>query len=282
MTTIPQLPSVTEVGAGDLLPLSQGGTLYAATVGQVVTGLQAEITLPTGDLLGRVSTGAGAPEAVSLGLGLDLSAGALSASGADHASFPVQMALSLSDQIVMNAAGQPALLDVVALRGLFTAGSGVTIDSDGTLALTVSAIAGPQGVQGPAGPAGLQGPAGPQGPQGAGLLAPSTRNSAGSINGGDYVAIWQNGANGWITYQQLIGGQTIDQLPSAGPARDSDQILVAQNSNSLSSQTFSSIWTYVASKLPTIKTMVVELTANTVLDGTSHNGRILVVGPPLP
>ena len=281
MTTIPQLPLVTEVGAGDLLPLSQDGTLYAATVGQLVTGLQAEIILPTGDMLGRVSTGAGAPEPVSIGAGLDLAGGSLSATGADHAKFPLQATLSLTDQVIMNAAGTPALLDVVALRGLFTAGTGITIDSNGTLAVTVSSVAGPQGSQGAVGPAGLQGPAGPQGPQGTGLQPPSTGNSLGSINAGDYVAIWQNGANGWITYQQLIGGQTIDQLPSAGPAQDSDQILVAQNSNSLSSQTFSAIWSYIASKLPTTKTTVVELTVNTVLDGTSHNGRVLVASQPL-
>jgi hypothetical protein len=281
MTTIPQLPVVAEVGSDDLLPLSQGGVLYAATVEQIVHGLQSQITLSTGGLLGRVSAGAGGPETIGLGNGLSLVTGSLTATGGDHAAFPVQATMSLTDQVVLNANGKPSLLALSALRGLFNAGAGITIDSGGAISATVSSIAGPAGIQGPAGSQGPQGPAGPQGPKGSGLTAPSAGNSAASINAGDYIAIWQNGGNGWITYQQLIGGQTIDQLPSAGPAQDSDQILVAQSSNSLSSQSFAAIWAYTLSKLPTVRKAIVEIVANTVLDGTSHNSRVLVASQPL-
>lgn len=281
MTTIPQLPVAPSAGATDLVALSQGGTLYAASVEQITTGLQQEIILPTGDLLGRVSAGAGEPEAIMLGVGLGLQSATLAATGTDHVSFPLLDTFSISDEVVINAAGKPSRLPMAELRGLFTAGSGVALDADGILSVTASAIAGPAGPVGPAGPAGLQGAVGPAGATGAGLMAPGVANATSTIAGSDYVAIWQNGSNAWISYQQLIGGQTIDQLPAAGPVADSDLLLVAQGGNALSSQSFASIWTYVAQKIPTMRQRIVELNSNTVLDATTHNQRILVVSQPM-
>jgi hypothetical protein len=281
MTTIAQLPAAASVGASDLLPLSQAGQLYSVSVSLLTGNLQPLLSVPTGDLLGRNSTGAGAPEAVSVGTGLALASGTLSADGADHAGFPVQSTMSLSDNIVINTAAAPGLLPVTALRGLFSAGAGVSIDDNGVVAVPVSSIAGPAGPQGPAGPTGATGPQGPAGATGPGLSAPAAGNSASSIGATDYVAIWQNGANAWMPYGQFLGGQTINQLPAAGPAADSDELLVAQGSDSLSVQSFASIWTYLQAKLPSYKTGIVELTTNTVLDGTSHNNRVLVASAPL-
>jgi hypothetical protein len=276
MTTIAQLPSASTVGASDLLPISQAGLLYAATVSQVTAGLQPLITVPTGDILGRISTGAGGPEAVSVGTGLALSAGALAANGADHASFPLQSAFTISDELVINAGSSPALLPMASLRGLFSAGSGVAIDENGVITVTVSSLAGPAGSAGPQGPAGAAGPAGPAGPAGAGLAGPAAGNSASAVGASDYVALWQNGGIAWIPYGQFLGGQTIDQLPAAGPVADGDELLVAQGGNTLSSQSFGAIWSYIQGKLPGYQSAVVELTSNTVLDSTEHNGRILV------
>lgn len=281
MTTIPQLPSVATVTSADLLPLSQGGTLYAASVAQVTSGLQDEIVVPTGEMLGRASAGAGAPESVALGAGLALSATTLAADGLDHLTFPLLSTFVSSDEVIVNAGGAPARLPAADLRGLFTAGSGISIDSQGTLSVTASGVAGPAGPVGPTGAVGPQGPAGPVGPQGQGLAAPGTGNTASGIVGTDYVAIWQNGANAWISYKQLIGGETIDQLPAAGPAGDGDLLLVAQGGNALASQSFAAIWAYVAAKLPTVKPRVVELTGDTVLDATTHNRAILVASQPL-
>jgi hypothetical protein len=281
MTTIAQLPAAASVGASDLLPLSQAGVLYSVSVSQLTQNLQPLISVPSGDLLGRNSAGAGTPEVVSLGAGLALAGGILSADGADHAGFPVQATMSLNDNLVISTGTSPGLLPVAALRGLFSAGSGVAINGNGVVSVTASAIAGPAGPQGPAGPAGATGPQGPAGATGAGLSAPAAGNTASSIGATDYVAIWQNGANAWMPYGQFLGGQTINQLPAAAPAADSDELLVAQGSNSLSVQSFGSVWTYVQGKLPSFKAGVVELTANTVLDGTSHNNRILVASAPL-
>ncbi len=281
MTTIAQLPAATSVGGSDLLPLSQAGSLYSIKVSQLNAGLQPLLSVQTGELLGRQSIGAGAPEALGVGTGLVLAHGTLGATGADHAFYPVQAGLSLSDDVVINNQGTPGLLPVAALRGLFTAGAGVSINATGVIAVTASAIAGPAGPTGATGPAGPTGPQGIAGPAGSGLAAPSASNSVSSISAGDYVAIWQNGATAWMPYSQFIGGQTINQLPAAAPASDSDILLVAQGSTSLNVQSFGALWTYMQSKLPSLKAGIVELTANTVLDGTAHNERILIASQPI-
>jgi hypothetical protein len=281
MTTIAELPAVATVGPGDLLPLSQAGLTYSVSVSQLTASLQPVINVPSGELLGRNSAGTGGPEAVVLGSGLALSNGVIAANGGDHSGFPLQLAMSLSDNVVIEAGTAPGLLRVTALRGLFSAGNGIAINPAGVIAVTESGIAGPPG---PPGATGAQGPAGPSGPVGAtgqGLIAPDTQNSASTIGSSDYVAIWQNGTNAWIPYGQLIGGQTINQLPAAAPAADSDTLLVAQGGNALSVQGFGALWTYLQAKIPSLKTNVVELTANTVLDGTSHNDRLLVASQPI-
>lgn len=281
MTTIAQLTPATSVGAGDLLPLSQAGVLYSVTVSELTANLQPVINIPSGDLLGRNSIGAGEPEPVTVGTGLALSAGALAATGADHAGFPVQGSMGLSDDVVISANGVPGLLPVMALRGLFSPGAGLAIDDNGVISVTVSSVAGPAGPQGPAGATGAVGPAGATGPAGAGLAGPAAGTSASSVGDSDYVALWQNGALAWMPYGQFLGGQTIDELPAAGPVGDSDELLVAQSGNTLSVQSFSAIWAYLQGKLPSVQSAVVELTANTVLDSTEHNNRFLVASAPI-
>lgn len=280
MTTIAQLTPAASVGAGDLLPISQAGLLYSVTVSELTASLQPVINVPSGSLMGRNSMGAGGPEAVAVGTGLALNSGTLAATGADHAAFPVLAALNLSDDFVVSSNGAPGLLPVTALQGLFSAGSGISIDN-GVISVTVSSVAGAVGPQGPAGPAGAAGVAGPQGPAGVGLNGPAAQNVASAVGDNDYVALWQNGALSWMPYGQFLGGQTIDELPAAAAAGDSDQLLVAQAGNALSVQSFGALWTYVQSKLPDVQAGVVELTANTVLDSTQHNGRFLVVSQPI-
>ena len=151
MTTIAQLPPAVSVGANDLLPLSQAGSLYAVSVSQITASLQPIINVPTGDLLGRQSIGSGGPEAIGIGAGLALASGQLFADGTDHAGFPVQGAMSLSDDVVISAGGPPALLPITALRGLFSAGPGIAIGGNGVITATVASLIGPAGPQGPAG-----------------------------------------------------------------------------------------------------------------------------------
>lgn len=281
MTTIAQLPPATSVNAGDLLPLSQAGLLYSVSVAELTANSQAVINVPTGVLLGRYSIGPGGPESIAAGTGLVMSAGTLAATGGDHAGFPVQSAMSLSDEIVISASGAPGLLPVTALRGLFSAGTGIAINASGVITVTATSLTGPAGPQGPSGPAGPAGPAGAVGPAGPGLGGPTAGNSVSSVGASDYVALWQNGTLAWMPYGQFLGGQTIDQLPAAGPAADSDELLVAQGGNMLSMQSFGAIWTYVQNKLPVVKQVVVELLGNTALDAARHNNRILVASAPI-
>ena len=46
-------------------------------------------------------------------------------------------------------------------------------------------------------------------------------------------------------------------------------------------QTFAAVWTWIKAKLPSYRRPVVEITINTTLDGTIHNGAILVCSQPV-
>ena len=79
MTTIPLLPAATAAASTDLLPVSQGGILRAASLAQVTAGLQPSLALATGQLVGRISPGTGGPEVITIGANLSLAAGTLAA-----------------------------------------------------------------------------------------------------------------------------------------------------------------------------------------------------------
>ena len=98
-------------------------------VGVLLGGTQAAVTLAPAKLLGRVSPTAGGPEPVDVGLGLAIRGAALAATGLDHAQFEAAAGLSFGDEVVLNSAGQPRRLPATALRGLFSAGPGVTLQN---------------------------------------------------------------------------------------------------------------------------------------------------------
>jgi hypothetical protein len=139
---------------------------------------------------------------------------------------------------------------------------------------------GPAGLPGPVGPAGPAGPQGPAGPAGA-PLSIATLPVATAIAAGDLVGIAQGGQDRAITYANLLNGQTIDQAAPAAAAGDADAFWVGQGGAAMLRQTFAGLWTWLAGKLPGYRKPVVELTADTVLDGTAHNGRILLCTAPL-
>ena len=133
MPTIPQLPAATQINPDDELPLSQGGVTRSVTVGELFAGTQPALTVSSGTLLGRVSLGAGGPEPVSVGLGLALSNGALSATGGEIAGFAQNVSIASGDQVVLNSGGRPALLPTTALRALYSPGTNVSIDGNGII-----------------------------------------------------------------------------------------------------------------------------------------------------
>jgi len=92
----------------------------------------------------------------------------------------------------------------------------------------------------------------------------------------DLVYISQEGQSHTISYADLIDGETIDAAQPAAAGSDTDTFWVAQGSSTMVRQTFSAVWDYLGTKLSTYKLPIVELTTNTTLDGTVHNGRVLV------
>ena len=260
MPTISQLPVLSSIDPADEIPLNHGGVTQSISVGTLLSGTQPAILAPTGTLLGRVSLGSGGPEPISVGVGLGLEASDLTATGADHAGFPTQTLLEPSNQAVLNSGGSPMLLELSLLRGLFVAGSNIAIDSAGTISAAISATS--VGVSG-------------------GSYSIASLPVATTISTGDLVGISQGGAAGSIAYQNFLNGLTIDEAQPAAAASDSDTTWVAQGSDTMVRQTFSAIWAWMVSNQPSYKYPVVEITINTTLDGTAHNGRVLVCSQPV-
>ena len=80
MPTIDELAPATAASDNDELPISQSGITRKVTKAQVLTGLQPQLAISSGTLLGRISGGMGAPEQISIGANLFLTDGALAAS----------------------------------------------------------------------------------------------------------------------------------------------------------------------------------------------------------
>ncbi|MCW3476552.1 right-handed parallel beta-helix repeat-containing protein [Limobrevibacterium gyesilva] len=79
MPTIEELNAAAAVADTDALPVSQNGQARKATRAQLLAGLQPQLALAAGQLLGRNSAGLGGPEPVTLGGNLSLAGGVLSA-----------------------------------------------------------------------------------------------------------------------------------------------------------------------------------------------------------
>lgn len=79
MPTIDQLAPAIAASDSDALVSSQNGIARKVTRAQIIAGLQPELSLSSGVLLGRSSAGAGAPEPIGVGANLLLNAGTISA-----------------------------------------------------------------------------------------------------------------------------------------------------------------------------------------------------------
>lgn len=162
MPTIKQLPAATAVAGSDLIPLSQNGLTRGVAVSTLLSNTQPLLSLAQGTLLGRGSSGLGGPEALTINTGLALQSGSIVATGADHLGLPASTSLLGDDEVIVNSSATPKRLPAVKLRSLFSAGSGVQIDSSGVISATSSAVggSGSAGAAGPKGDTGAQGPAG--------------------------------------------------------------------------------------------------------------------------
>ena len=79
MPTIDQLAPATAASDTDELLVSQNGIARKVTRAQVLTGVQPQLAISSGTLLGRISGGTGTPEQIIIGANLSLINGGLSA-----------------------------------------------------------------------------------------------------------------------------------------------------------------------------------------------------------
>jgi len=103
MPTIDELAPATAAADTDELPISQNSITRKITRAQVLAGVQPQLTMPAGTILGRTTAGPGSPETIAVGQFLSLAAGTLSAMAA-----PYSIALSPSGLV-------PTATDLVAL-----------------------------------------------------------------------------------------------------------------------------------------------------------------------
>ncbi len=255
MPTIPQLPAADPVSASDLVPISQSGSVHAVSVGALLAQTQPAIMVAPPSLLGRFSLGTGGPDTIALGVGLTLNNGTLSSSSFDLASLPLQTSLDPDDQIIVTNSGSSQLLELNQIRELFTAGSNITIDTNGVISSSTL--------------------------NGVTTYSLTALASVSTIAAVDLVGISQGGQDHTITYANFIDGLTIDEASVAAAASDSDTFWVAQPNNVMLRQTLSALWPWVAGKLPSWTRPVIELTVNTTLSAAAHNSAILVCSGPV-
>jgi hypothetical protein len=132
MPTVDQLAAAPAATDTDELIASQAGILRRMSRAQLLAGVQPQIALPAATLLGRSSSGIGAPEAITIGPGLVLAGGALSATPATAISLA---GLDASATLVTPAGGTTphAIADLLAAavmpESFGAVGDGVTDDT---------------------------------------------------------------------------------------------------------------------------------------------------------
>jgi hypothetical protein len=107
MPTIDQLAPATSASDQDEFLVSQAGTARKITRTQILSGVQPQIAIQTGTLLGRMTAGTGTPESIAIGQNLSLNTGTLSASAAPFqvSQLPAGVVPSPSDLLVVGQSG---------------------------------------------------------------------------------------------------------------------------------------------------------------------------------
>lgn len=117
MPTIDQLAPATAASDSDALISSQNGIARRVTRAQLIAGLQTELSVSSGVLLGRASPGVGAPETINVGANLLLNAGTISATAIPFvvASLPAGVVPGSGDLVPLSQDGT----NVVVTYGQF-------------------------------------------------------------------------------------------------------------------------------------------------------------------
>ncbi len=147
MPTIDELAPATAASDTDEVPVSQSGVARKLTRAQFLAGVQPQIALPAGALIGRTSAGTGIAETISIGANLQLSAGTLSASAAPYviAALPAGTVPSGGDLVPLSQSGANTAVTytqfMAGISGLSGIGSMAT-QSPTNVAITGGAISG--------------------------------------------------------------------------------------------------------------------------------------------
>jgi hypothetical protein len=107
LPTIEQLAPATAASDSDVILISQGGITRKITRAKIVAGLQPQISIPSGSLLGRSSSGIGGTESITIGQNLSFSGGTLAAAAAPFAIglLPSGVTPAVGDLIAVSQAG---------------------------------------------------------------------------------------------------------------------------------------------------------------------------------
>src|ERR1039457_7097173 len=107
MPTIDELAPATAAADSDELPVSQNLITRKITRAQVLAGVQTQITIPGGTILGRITAGLGPPETITVGNYLSLVSGSLSAAAAPYsvAMLPAGLVPTPADLVPISQGG---------------------------------------------------------------------------------------------------------------------------------------------------------------------------------
>jgi hypothetical protein len=107
MPTIDELAPATSASDSDEFIVTQAGIARKVTRAQVLNGVQAQLTVPAGSLLGGIGTGMGAPQAITVGQNLSFNGSTLSATSLPFSipALPSGTVPASGDLISMSQAG---------------------------------------------------------------------------------------------------------------------------------------------------------------------------------
>ena len=110
MPTIDQLAPATAASDSDELLVSQSGFARKVTRAQVLAGVQPQLAITAGTLLGRNTSGTGGPEQIAVGANLSLNNGTLAASAAPFvvSSLPAGTVPASGDAVAISQSGSNA------------------------------------------------------------------------------------------------------------------------------------------------------------------------------
>jgi len=139
MPTLLQLPLAATTNPADRIPIAQNGQTYTVSVDTLLASTQAQLSLTSGALLGRVSAGYGTPEVVGVGSGLTITDGLLTTANAT----PAVVVPGTYTKVTVNAGGQVTngtTLTAPDVLGLDVSGATVAVESGPARSLAIRAV----------------------------------------------------------------------------------------------------------------------------------------------